>query len=199
MTNRPGPYIIRAVARMVDAEERRKVGGAFRSMAGKSAAAVRLRTAALVLITLGLVGCVWALIGYYRVRSAPASPAVLAMPLPSLVPSSSPTMRPTETLQPSPSPTVQPTVTPLPSPSPTARPTITPLPSPSPTARPTITPLPSAEPTPTTPEVSSQGAVPEKGALAPDFALPNAQGGTFTLSDLRDQRKVVLVFYRTAG
>jgi len=39
----------------------------------------------------------------------------------------------------------------------------------------------------------------EVGQRAPDFSLPKAQAGTFTLSDLHDQRKAVLVFYRTAG
>jgi len=34
------------------------------------------------------------------------------------------------------------------------------------------------------------------GSVAPDFTLPVFRGGTFTLSDLRRSRNVVLVFYR---
>ena len=35
------------------------------------------------------------------------------------------------------------------------------------------------------------------GEQAPDFSLPNSQSGTFTLSDLHGECKVVLVLYNS--
>lgn len=45
--------------------------------------------------------------------------------------------------------------------------------------------------------VAEEGPGLKVGEKAPDFSLPNAQGGTFTLSDLHGDRKVVLVFYHS--
>jgi hypothetical protein len=84
--------------------------------------------------------------------------------------------------------------------SPTLHPTETPISSPTPTLQATVTPLPSA--TNTTKAIQASSAKengPQNGVSAPDFSLPNAHGGTFTLSDLYGKQSAVLVFYRTAG
>jgi len=50
---------------------------------------------------------------------------------------------------------------------------------------------------PILPLVEEEGPGLKVGEKAPDFSLPNAQGGTFTFSDLRGEGKVVLVFYHS--
>lgn len=142
-------------------------------MARKSSTAW-LRIAAPILIALGLVGCLWALIGLYRGGLSPAlSPTSTMTPIPPTAISSL---------------TSQLTFTPLPSTSPTA--------IPSPTSQPTPAPLPSATPTPTPAEASSQQVAPEKSALAPDFSLPQVGGGSAQLSAFRGQ-PVLLSFWAT--
>ena len=215
LTNEVDAYIIPATPclELLDGHLMARKG--FSAMAGKSTA--WLRTAAPVLIALGLVGCLWALIGLYQGLS-PAPLSISAVSTVTSSPPPSPTSwAPTVTLPPSASPTGQSTLAPLPLAFSTRQPTLTPLPLAFPIRQPTLTPLPLAsptrQPTPTPPppatpplsaaltttavEVSSQQVVPEKGALAPDFSLPNAQGGTFILSDLRGERKVVLVFFHS--
>ena len=92
-----------------------------------------------------------------------------------------------------PSPTATPTATPL-----VASPLATPSPSPSPLPSPTSTPtaasvLISPLPTPTLPDPLAVDQ------LAPDFSLVDAKGQSVRLSDYRDERKVVIVFFRTTG
>lgn len=92
-----------------------------------------------------------------------------------------------------PSPTATPTATPL-----VASPLATPSPSPSPLPSPTSTPtaasvLISPLPTPTLPDPLAVDQ------LAPDFSLVDAKGQSIRLSDYRDERKVVIVFFRTTG
>jgi hypothetical protein len=88
-------------------------------------------------------------------------------------------------------------------PSPAAAPTATPLvASPLATPSPSPTPLPSPTPTPVlvsplpTPTLTDPLAVDQ---LAPDFSLIDAKGQSVRLSDYRDERKVVIVFFRTTG
>ena len=52
-----------------------------------------------------------------------------------------------------------------------------------------------ADAAPATPAVSAEPAV---GDRAPDFTLPNPQGGTFHLADLAGKKMAVLVFYPRA-
>jgi hypothetical protein len=105
-----------------------------------------------------------------------------------------------------------PTATP-PATLPLATPTLTPTAIPVATLPPTATPLvasPLATPTPTptalTVQVSplqtpvvSPSTPPAVGQPAPDFALTNAEGQLVSLSDYLDQRRVVIVFFRTTG
>jgi hypothetical protein len=88
-----------------------------------------------------------------------------------------------------PSPAMAPTATPL-----VASPLAIPSPSPSPLPSPTPTPaLVSPLPTPTLADP------PAVGQSAPDFSLDDAWGGSVRLSDYRDERRVVIVFFRTTG
>ena len=121
-----------------------------------------------MLIALGLVACLWALISFFQEGVSPTLPST-----------STPTPLP-------------PTVTS----SPTRQPPPTPLPTASPTRQPTLTPPPSATPTAIPAEVSSQKVAPEKGALAPDFSLPQVGGGSAQLSAFRGQ-PVLLNFWAT--
>lgn len=86
---------------------------------------------------------------------------------------------------------------PTPAPGPTATPVAAsplPTPSPSPIPSPTATPAqPSPLPTP------APTGPPSVGQPAPNFALPDVAGQTVSLSDYRDQRRVVIVFFRTSG
>ncbi len=79
-------------------------------------------------------------------------------------------------------------------PTPTAVPTETPppadTPAPAATTAPADTPAPSET---TAPAVTFAEDDADK---APDFTLPNAHGGDVTLSQYRDDKNVVLVFYR---
>ncbi len=66
------------------------------------------------------------------------------------------------------------------------------------------TPSPQSSPTPTAASaLTSPLPLPSPslamGQPAPDFALSDANGQTIQLSDYRDQRKVVIVFFRTTG
>ncbi|UCC63238.1 MAG: redoxin domain-containing protein [Anaerolineae bacterium] len=112
---------------------------------------------------------------------------------------------PTATAAALPSPT--PTATPL-----AASPLITPV-QVSPLPVPTLTPSPTPHPeTPSSPdETQDKGPVTDTptpltpspistiGQPAPDFSLPGTDGQPVSLSDYRDQRKVVIVFFRTTG
>lgn len=86
------------------------------------------------------------------------------------------------------------TPSPLPSPMPMPVPKATPLAA-SPLAMPTPSPSPTstAVPAPTLPEPLSVGQP------APDFTLTDANDRPVSLSDYRDQCKVVIVFFRTTG
>ena len=46
---------------------------------------------------------------------------------------------------------------------------------------------------------ADRGKFPKPGDQVPDFVLPDAQGGSVALADLRAQGPVVLVFFRFAG
>ena len=74
---------------------------------------------------------------------------------------------------------------------PTATPEPTPTPEPEDTPEPEATEAPEPEET-TAPPITFADDV----DLAPDFTLPNAHGGDVTLSQYRDDKNVVLVFYR---
>ena len=102
-------------------------------------------------------------------------------------------------------PAITPTATPL-----AASYLATPSPPPSPTSTPTATsapgsplPTPAASPLATlgagTVEPPMPSAPPVASQPAPDFALTDANGQTIGLSDYRDQRKVIIVFFRTTG
>lgn len=80
-----------------------------------------------------------------------------------------------------------------PSPPPSPTPTATPSPPPSPT--PTTTPV-LVSPLPTPPTHTDPPTV---GQPAPDFTLFDYDGRPVSLSDYRDQRRVVIVFLRTTG
>jgi len=112
-----------------------------------------------------------------------------------------------------PSPT--PTTTALPTPTATplaVSPLITPV-QVSPLPTPTLAPSPTTHPeTPSSPdETQDKGPVADTptplipppisaiGQPAPDFALTGTDGQPVSLSDYRDQRKVVIVFFRTTG
>ncbi|MFZ5916411.1 MAG: SurA N-terminal domain-containing protein [Chloroflexota bacterium] len=74
-----------------------------------------------------------------------------------------------------------------------------PTPRPLSTAAPT---LPIATPTATSLAASPLQVLPDSnlvGRPAPDFSLPDATGQLVSLGDLRDRRKVILVFFRTTG
>jgi len=84
---------------------------------------------------------------------------------------------------------------PLAAPSPPLSPTPTVTPSPPPSPTPTATPvLVSPLLTPTT-----HTDPPTVGQPAPDFTLTDAKDQPVSLSDYRDQRRVVIVFLRTTG
>lgn len=84
---------------------------------------------------------------------------------------------------------------------------VSPLATPSPTS--SLTPIPTATstfvlvsplPTPTaSPLAMFRSESPLVGQPAPDFALSDANGQPVGLSDYRDRRKVVIVFFRTTG
>ena len=83
---------------------------------------------------------------------------------------------------------VQPTSTPVPADTPTPDPTEAPPPDDTPTAE-------AGAPDPAA--TAAQMSFAEDDAdLASDFTLPNAHGGDVTLSQYRDDKNVVLVFYR---
>lgn len=83
----------------------------------------------------------------------------------------------------------------LPVATPTATPVeVSPLPTPSPTATPTAAPI-QGSPLPT-PDIARTLNV---GQVAPDFALTDVNSKTVRLSDYRDQRRVVVAFFRTTG
>ena len=63
---------------------------------------------------------------------------------------------------------------------------------PSPTPTPTVTPTPTATATPS-PSVGT-----DIGNLAPNFTLPSALNGNYTLEAFRGDKNVVLVFYRAS-
>lgn len=180
----------------VRAERIRRAGRAIHTMAGGSAMETMWKTAARVLIAIGLTGSMCALIGYYRAKATPAKPVASATPAFDRV-DSSPSIAydaaPVHTL----SRTMRLTATPLSSP--TACPTDMPVLSPTPTIQTIRAVTPSVEPVQGDIVASSKPTPPRVGTTAPDFTLPNAQGGSFTLGGLRDQQGVVLVFYRTTG
>ena len=73
------------------------------------------------------------------------------------------------------------------------QPTATPEPEDTPEPAPTAVPTEPPEPTATTaPSVTFV----DESDMASDFTLPNAHGGDVTLSQYRDDKNVVLVFYR---
>ncbi len=74
-------------------------------------------------------------------------------------------------------------------------------PTPPPTAPPTVPPTVTATPVSASPIPADEtplpgGAVPE---TAPDFTLPRAGGGLFTLTEQLAHGPVVLVFFRVGG
>jgi hypothetical protein len=165
-------------------------------MAGGSATEAWCRATARILISVGLTGSICALIGYCRVKGTPKVPSISAMPAPTrMVPS--PTVQYNAVFVHTPSRPTRSIAKPWSSP--TELYTAMPVLSRALTTRPTHTLLPPVEPTSSAIVPSSKQPTSQEGALAPDFTLPNAQGGSFTLSDLRNQRGVVLVFYRTTG
>jgi cytoskeletal protein RodZ len=216
LTGKGDPCIIQPVAWLEGIHEYWRVGNRSRAMAQKSRNPVRLTTAASILVALGLAGCLWVVVGCSRVRLSPAF-----SPLSTVIPPSNMSSLPIGEFSATPSPwvseTARSTVAPSPSYTSTATPAATRLPPPSPTIQPSITPVPSPISTPTATQAPSPEVVPETEAAGPflsplegetgpevgqkalDFSLLRAQGGIFTLSDLRDRRKAVLVFYRTAG
>jgi len=120
---------------------------------------------------------------------------------------------PTATATALPSPTPTPTALPSPTATPlAASPLITPV-QVSPLPVPTLAPSPTPHPeTPSSPdETQDKGPVTDTptpltpspisaiGQPAPGFSLIGADGQPVSLSDYRDQRKVVIVFFRTTG
>ena len=73
---------------------------------------------------------------------------------------------------------------------------VEPTPTPVPAETPTAAPDPTATPEPMETTAPSVTFADDAADLAPDFMLPNAHGGEVTLSDFRDDKNVVLVFYR---
>ncbi len=82
------------------------------------------------------------------------------------------------------------------------QPTATPEPedTPTPAPEPADTPAPAETEAPSTPEPDATTApsitFADDSDMAFDFTLPNAHGGDVTLSQYRDDKNVVLVFYR---
>ena len=74
-------------------------------------------------------------------------------------------------------------------------------PAPEPSAPPTQKPQPTPSPKPTTAPTTAPTAASEAVTLtvAPDFSLPQAGGGTFTLTEQLKQGPVVLVFFQKCG
>lgn len=80
---------------------------------------------------------------------------------------------------------------------PTAIPTSSPTPLPTPTLLPTSTPGTAPTPSPPTSTPVPRARVGNQiGNSAPDFSLPSAQGQTHTLASYRNDKNVVLIFYR---
>jgi len=120
-----------------------------------------------------------------------------------------PATTPTATL-----PTRSPLATSFPPPSPTSTPTplavsplatsiLFPFPTPPPADTPALVsplPTPGASPRATPePNLLIPADVPVLGQPSPDFSLVDANGLMVRLSDYRDQRRVVIVFFRTTG